>query len=735
MTRDAQDGPGGYNSTDGRYIEFPPPAELPDGPLEVELFRDAAMEAARNAAEHAFARQFSLIDGVVGAVTSGLNWAGSMVGPLRDPQKQHFTEEILLEARRKRADTIEPRVDALLTALKTPETCFGFARLLSDVIGYPATQYANAYQTYMQAENRWAIDLINALPPARLAPALSGLVRPWLFDPHRTWFFEPALQAFLEAPYGDLRHLDGDVPVGERVPMELGFDPMRMMRGEMSMAEMLKSAEKMRSKARKLQTADDTRGQDVSDHLGVRVTNAEVDAMGEVGSDLLRRAREKKGFGWQQAGIFLAEGLRRGLTPRANALPDRIWAAYVCEHGPLIDRALGLSNDTSTRHGFEAKHAMAMLRRLPRLPQRTKDVVFRTALSKKKAGRADAQRLLRGTPGLIGRLAKEGRKKALDTRIQAAACLGFSGDKGAVPALEEMMANESTRNGQNAILAALGRLGADTTRYAPDRSALIAEAEAVFDKAYPEKQRWLAHVDLPDLRFADGTLAPVTLGPWFLRLAAELGLPEGGPLLDLRLGELGRDSRKAMGQAALSAFVEYDTLRWEDLQSSAERPRLIAKMYEEYVELFDWETGWLQKNDPDRAKRRREKLDWSTYRDQVSEARIQKFLKEKQNWEPYLHSANDAKGVLGLARSLAPGAAKKALRGYLGPHARRTAQAKAIMQLYASFGGKPVVSELMRIAGAQKQKGLRQHAMDLLEDLGAPYIPEPDGDGPPTEKE
>ena len=723
MTRDGRDGPGGYTATDGQFIEFPPPAELPDGPLEVELFRDAAMDAARNAAEHAFARQFSLIDGVVGAVTSGLKWAGGMVGPLSDPRKQHFTEEVLLEARRKRADTIEPRVDALLTALRTPETCFGFARLLSEVIGYPATQYANAYQTYMHAENRWAIDLINALPPARLAPALSGLVRPWLFDPHRTWFFEAALQAFLEAPYGDLRHLDGDVPVGERVPVELGFDPMRMMRGEMSMAEMLKTAQKMRSTARKLQAADDTRGQDVSDHLGVTVSNAEVDAMGDVGSDLLRRARETKGFGWQPAGIFLAEGLRHGLTPRADALPDRIWAAYVCEHGGLIDRALGLSNDTSTRHGFETKHAMALLRKLPRLPQRAKDVVFRTALAKKKAGRADAQRLLRGTPGLLGRLAKEGRKKSLDTRLQAAACLGFSGDKKAVPALEDMLSTETTRRGQNAILSALDRLGVTTKDHAPDRDALIAEAEAVFDAPYHEKQRWLADLDLPDLFFADGMQAPVTVGPWLLRLAAELNLPSGGPLLDLRLAHLHKNSRIALGRAALEAFVDHDTLRWQDLQGPSGRPRLLEKMYREYSDLFDWETGWLGQHDPDRATRRREKQSWDTFRDTVTDSRIRKFVKEKQNWEPYVHSANDAKGVLGLARHVTPGAVKEVLAGYLGPHARRTAQAKAVMQLYANFGGKPVIRELTRIAETQKQKGLRAEAIDLLEDLGAPYQP------------
>ncbi len=723
MSEQPSDGPNGYTATGGRYVETPTLAELPDAPLDVEVFRDAATAAARIAAEHAFTRQFSLIDGVVGAATSGLKWANGLIGPLSDPRKQHFTEEILLEARKKRADTVEARVDALLTALKSPETCFAFARLLSEVIGYPATQYANAYQTYMQAENRWAIGLINSLPPARLAPALSGLVRPWLFDPHRTWFFEPALQGFLEAPYADLRHLDGDVPVGEPVPMELGFDPLRLMRGEMSMSEMLKAAQKMQSTARKLQAADDSRGKDVSDHLGVKVTNADVDVMGEVGSDLLRRAREVKGFGWQPAGVFLAEGLRHRLTARANALPDRVWSKYIAEHGHLLDRALGISNDSSSQHDFQPKHAMALLRRLPKLPQRTKDVVFRTALGKKKSGRADAQRLLRRTPGLLGRLAKEGRKKSLDNRLQAAACLGFSGDKHAVAVLEDMLASEGTRRGQNAILFALGRLGAKAKHYAPDREALIAEAEAVFDKPYNEKQRWLADLELPELVFSDGTETPITLGPWMVRLAADLGQPQGGPLLDLRLAALDQPSRNALGAAALQAFYGHDTLRWQDMQGPGERPRLIAKMYEEYAAHFDWETGWLAQHGPDRAKQRRQKLDWPTFRDQVTDTRIAKFIDEKAKWEPYLQSANEAKGILGLATALPGRPVKKVLAAYLKEHARRTAQAKAVMELYAAIGGKPVIAELNRIAGTQKQKGLRTHAIDLLDDMGVPFLP------------
>lgn len=723
MTLDTQDGPGGYRATDGRFIETPPLAALPDGRLDVERFRDAAMQAARDAAEHAFTRQFSLIDGAIGAATSGLKWASDLVGGLGEPRQQHFTEEILFEARRKRAETVETRVDALLAALQTPETCFTFARRLSDVIGFPATQYANAYQTYMQAENRWAIELIHALPPARLAPALSGLVRPWLFDAHRTWFFEPALQTFLEGPHGDLRHLDGDVPVGEPVPVDLGFDPARMMRGEMSMAEMLNTAQKMRATARKIQASDETRGQDVSDHLGVTVTNADVDAMGEVGSDLLSRARERKRFGWQPAGVFLAEGLGRGLTPRADALPDRIWAPYIAEHGRLLDRALGISSDTSTRPGFDPKHAMALMRRLPCLPQRAKDVVFRIALSKKKSGRADAQRLLRGTPGLVGRLAKEARKKSVDTRIQAAACLGHSGDKAAIAALEDMLRNEKTRQGQNAALAALQTLGADVARHIPAPDALIAEAEAVFNTPYPKGQRWLADLDLPDLMFDDGTPAPVTLAPWLMRLAAELGLPEGGPHLNLRLTHLAKDSRRALAKAALSGFVAHDTLRWEDMTGSAHRPRLLEQMYREYAELFDWETGYLKDNYPDQYARRRDKLDWPTFRDQMTEGQIATFLKEKRNWEPYVQSANDAKGILGLARGLAARDIRPTLQAYLQDHARRGAQSKALMTLYAGFGGKRVIRDLMRIAETQKQKGLRAHGVDLLEDLGVAYTP------------
>ncbi|MEL7025846.1 MAG: hypothetical protein AAGO57_01270 [Pseudomonadota bacterium] len=713
----------GFTATDGRYIETPKPTELPDGPLDIERFRNAASEAARHAAERAFERQFSLIDGAIGAATSGLKWAAGLAGQLNIPQNQHFTEEVLFEARRKRASSVEPRVDALLTALRDPKTCFEFARRLSDIIGFPATRYANAYQTYMQAENRWAIELVEALPPARLAPALSGLVRPWLFDPYRTWFFEPALQRFLESPHGDLRHLDGDVPIGEPAPpINLGFDPLRMISGEMSMGDMIKAAKKMHSASRARQAADDTRGRDVSEHLGVTVTNAEVDAMGDVGTDLLHRAREKKRFGWQPAGVFLAEGLRNGLSPRAAALPDRVWAPYIAEHGALLDRALGISKDASANTSSEPRHAMALMRKLPALPQRSKDAVFRIALGKKKSGRADAQRLLRGTTGLIGRLAKEGQKKALDKRLQAAACLGFTKDKAAIPALENMLVGEKNRVAENTILSSLQALGANVNAYAPDQDALVAEAEAVFDAAYPKDQQWLADLDLPELYFATGKQAPVTLGPWLLRLAADLGSPKGGPLLTLRLAHLSKTSRIDLATAVLSGWTAYDAFRWDALDPVTDRNRLVPHAYREYRHVYEVETEFYRTHDPERFARRRPVRSLEDYASTLTEAGIQKFIADRMKWGPYPNSGHAARGVLALTKVLPVGEIKRTLRSYINDHSRRTAQIQALMDLISSYPGKTPVIELTGLADQLSQKTLRAHAINTLEDMGVTYL-------------
>ena len=740
MSENPPDSHEGYTASDGRYVETPPLRELPDGDVDLERWREPARRSAREAAERSYSRPFSHINHMLDAVGNPFqkHIEASMAHlRVRDVRR---AEDILMAARRKREETADAAADALIDALATPEGAGRFRSLLADVVGFGPVSYANGYATYMEHENPWVMPLLAALPPARLAPALGSLVPHYVFDPYRTWFHEPALEAFLHGPHSDLRHLEGDHPARDPVKSEPIFDFRAFMAGDMSVGEVLKNANQFRRTARAARGDGKEEAREMSQMLGVDVSPSDIDDMGVVATDLRRELKEKRLAAVPMpAGAFLVSALRGQLTPRAAAIPPDVWASYVATHLERLDRALGLEKGPGKGFAYEVKRTTAMMRYLPATPKRHVDALFRVALGKKKSGRADAQRLLRGTPGLLKRLAKEGAKRALDTRLQAAACLGYSGDKGAVPVLEEMLRSETSRIGQNACLTALQRLGADVAAHAPDQAALITEAEAVFDAPYPETQHWLADVDLPDLTFTDGTSAPVTLGPWLLRLAAELGLPEGGPLLDLRLDALARDSRRALGQTALTAFVGRDTLRWEDLQSPAERQRLLARMYEEYVELFDWETGWLRQHDPERAKRRREKLSWERFRDSRSDAHIAEFLRQKRNWEPYLHSANDAKGILGLARCLTPGAVKKVLRGYLGPHARRTAQAKAVMSLYASFGGGAVIAELSRIATEQPQKGLRAHAVDCLENLGVTFHPpdaEPDTvvEGPDRKK-
>ncbi len=733
MSEHPSDSPAGYTATSGKFIATPEIGPLPDHVVDLVAFRGPALRSAQAAASKSFSRPFFYFYNSFDHVGNKMAEMAAKVSGLKDPKDYRRAEEILMAARSHKEGAAGQAVEALFAALETPQGAYQFRRLLAEVVGFGPVSYANGYVTYMEHEHPWVMPLLDALPPARLAPALASLVPHYIFDPYRTWFYEPALAAFLTGPHGDLRHLEGPTPVRDPIKSEPPFDIKALMSGGTSVWDAAKIAKKLRGIGKAARGDPDDEAREMSQMLGVTVSPKDIDDMGLVGDELRKTLHEARAASLLiPEGGFAVAALREGLTPRAEALPSRLWAPYLAQHFDRFDRALGLEKGPGKGFAYEPKHATAMLRHLPASPARYKDALFRMALGAKKSGRDDAQRLLRGTTGLLGRLAKEGRKKSLDTRIQAAACLGFSGDKQAITVLEDMLADEATHKGQNAILGALGRLGADTRSHAPDRDALISEAEAVFDAAYPEKLRWLADVDLPKLVFVDGSETPVTLGPWFLRLAADLGLPQGGPILDLRLAALAPDSRKALGQAALAAFFAYDTLRWQDMQGPAERPRLLAKMYAEYAEIFDWETGWLRQHDPDRANRRREKLEWPQFRDQITEAKIAKFAGDKAKWEPYLHSANDAKGILGLATGLPRSTIKTVLSAYLGPHVRRTAQAKAVMDLYATKASKPVVAELPRIATEQKQKGLRTHAINLLEDLGVPFLPpdpEPDALG------
>lgn len=723
------DSPAGYTACDGRFIETPLRRVLPDAPIDLEPFRAGALRSAKAAAECAYGRAFSHLNHMLDHAENPMARAVKSIVGSDDPKNHRRTEDILMAARDHRKSRTEQTVEALFAALETPSGCAHFRARLADVIGFGPVNYANGYASYMAHEHPWVLPLSAALPPARLAPALASLVPAGIFDPHRTWFFEPALESFLLGPHGDLRHLEGTTPVRDPLKSEPIFDIKALMTGGTSLIEAAKLAQKLSKIAQTAPSEATKEAREISKMLGVRVSAKDIDEMGHIGQDLRRRLNETRAARLPMpAGGFAAFALRDGLTPRAAALPTRVWAPYVASHLARFDCALGLVKGPDKGFDYQAKHAVALLRHLPATPARYKDALFRLALGKKKSGRADAQRLLRGTPGLVGRLSKEARKAARDTRLQAAACLGHAGDKAAIRVLEDMLSDTDDRLVQNAALDALRHLGADLGQFAPDRAALIAEAEAVFDTPYPDPQRWLADLDLPNLAFADDTPAPVTLAPWLMRLAAELDIPQGGVLLDVRLAHLNRPSRKRLAETALNSFTRHDTLRWEDMTAPEHRPRLFEKMYLEYVEFFDWETDHLRTTYPEKAARRRDKLNWPTFRDQITEPQIAKFLKEKRNWEPYVASANDAKGILGLARALSPGAIKPTLSAYLGTHARRNAQAKAVMQLYASFGSKKVIEDLTRIAQTQKQKGLRDHAIDLLDDLCAPFqAPPPDG--------
>ncbi len=714
------DGQKGYTATDGAFVAIPPPAELPDGKIDLDAYRAEARATAARAASRSYEGLFLTLEGVVDNRHVEFPFA-----PLGIKLYRRI-EDLLFKARAHREATAEANADALIDCLASPETAGRFQALLPAVLGFTPPTYANGYASFMERENPWLMRLLDVLPPARLAPALAGGLFSSIFDPYRSIFHEPALKRFLESTHGDLRHLEGN---GELIHarFDAGIDIRDYM--NFGTVEAMKTAALIRHRLKGIKVDRPPPEPTVSKALGIDLAEGELKSFGTIGIYIERAAHELMLRAPKpERGAFLAYHLRHGGHGLAQVPTAALWP-YLAERLDIIDIALGLT-DIEDDHGYQPHFAAKLLRQLPATPSRYKDALYRMALGKKRSGRLDAQRLLTGATGLLPRLEKSLNARTRDERLQAALCLGRTGNTQAIPILQTRLTGEKNTEVINAGLTALRTLGTDITAHGPDRAALIEEAKTGLGKPLPEKRAFLADLDLPDLTFADGTPAPLELGPWLVRYAADLGLPSNNELLNLRLAHLSKSSRTALARAALDGWIRNDTLRWDEIAFSTHRALFLPGMYETYLSLHDLGIHWHRhrfvsgKPPKTRAEHARD----------ITEAEIRDFLRGKTTWGVYVNSSYDAKGALALCSALPVGEVQKTLRFYLRHHGGRGPQSKALMSLLASRDGKTPIRELTRIASMQKQKGLRQHAADLLNDLGH-AVPAPREPGQPKDRE
>ncbi|MEM6636156.1 MAG: hypothetical protein AAF667_09715 [Pseudomonadota bacterium] len=705
----------GYRATDGTFVAVPPTPALPDGEVDLDRFRGAARKSAAKAAERSFSQLFD-------ALEQSYHTPDAM--PLKlaisalSSRIFRRIEDILFEARAHRLAHAGQHADALIDCLGSPDTAGDFQSLLPRVLGFPPLTYANGYASWMERENPWVMRLLEGLPPAWLVPALSGGLGGHLFDHFRPIFHEPGLLGFLESPVGDLRHLEGSAALNHN-RVDLGIDIKGIMTGGTS--EALKATLVLRRRAAKMKKDRPPSEPEVSEALGVKLAEGELDRLGPMGSLIERAARETKPQAVQPArGTFLAYHLRFGSrTSGLMRVPQHALWPYLATRLDILDKAFGLDGEAKVDHGYQPQFATEILRRLPKTPERYKDVLYRLAVGKKRLGRLNAQRLLKGAEGLLPRLEKSLNARGKEERLQAARCLGQTGNRAAIKPIQARLSREKNAEVQNACLASLGSLGVKIRAFGPDRAALVQEAKTGLGKPLPETRAFLADLYLPDLKFHDGTPAPLELGPWLLRYGADMGMPARNALLNLRTAHLDRASRIALARAVLDGWVRHDTLRWTDISFETHRALFAREMYKIYLDIHGLEANWYRhryvpgappKSPADHAK-------------DISEAEIKEFLRCRKNWGLYVNSAYDAKGALALVGALPVGEVRDTLLRYLKDHTARGPQIKALMSLLASYAGKAPVRELCLIADSQKQKSIKQHAIDLLDDLGHGYAP------------
>lgn len=702
-----------YIATEGTSVPVRPLLALPDGNVDLNQFRQSAHASAVQAAETSYSRLFDTLDQSFHEQEVLPQWAHDN---LSAPVWRRI-ESILIQARKHRQTTAKNNAEALINCLASPETAGAFQSLLPSVLGFPPLSYANGYTSLMERENSWVLRLLASLPPARLVPAVSGGLNGHLFDPFRPFFHEPSLIAFLNGPFGDLRHFEESAPLNHN-RVDLGISFKDVIGGS---KDTLKALHTLRRQLAKMKKENPPSEPIVSKALGVELNAGELEQFGMMGSLIERAARETRPIQRSAPhGAFLAYYLRYGGSKSGlTRLPDHVLGPYLAERFDIIDLAFGLDDETGVDHGYQPHFAAELLRHLPKTPNRYKDALYRMALGEKRSGRTDAQRLLGDAQGLLPRLEKSLNARGKDERLQAALCLGRSGDKAALPLLKARIAMEKNVEVKNTCLAALKTLGFDIKGFGLDRVALIEEAKAGLGKPLHKKRVFLADLDLPDLAFDDGTLAPLELAPWLVRYAADMGLPSRNELLNLRLSHLQKSSRVALARAVLDGWVRHDTLMWKETSFKTHRALFLPGMYKTYLCIHDlgihWHRHRYMPGKPPKTP--------AQHAANISPAEVKEFLREKTTWGGYVNSSYDAKGALALCSALPVGDTRKTLSHYLKHHSARGPQIKALMTVLAGYPGKTPITVLTKIADAQKQKSLKQHAIDLLADLSHPYAP------------
>ncbi len=373
-----------------------------------------------------------------------------------------------------------------------------------------------------------------------------------------------------------------------------------------------------------------------------------------------------------------------------------IWP-YFAEHPDLLVARL-TPGDDDIRWDFAFDRALGILRAFPVAPTAVLPRLGELALSGGKGLRAAAQGILRSHPG-ARRLGEQGlSEKKAEIRASAAAWLARIGDPAAVPALRAVLAKERKEAVRAALLSALEALGDDISAdVAPD--VLFAEATKGLTGQVPrELERWFPFGQLPEARWADGTVVPAELLRWWVVLACALKDPSGEGLFARYVSMLDPESRKALGSFVLSAWIAQDTIHPPVEASRGFAEDEAPRRYESHQ--------WMAQAYP---------RDYASLAEMSVEDHYNALFRQHQG--QYLASAVKEKGLLALTVGMPGSDLAAAAQHYFRGNKGRRAQAEALVRALAANGDQAAVQLLLAVSRRFSQRSVQEVAAGLAQDL------------------
>lgn len=362
--------------------------------------------------------------------------------------------------------------------------------------------------------------------------------------------------------------------------------------------------------------------------------------------------------------------------------PQALWP-YLAENFDVLDHALGISsNETFT---LDHVRAIKCLAAMPKTPMRYLGALLDVATGERKAGKAEARKMLADVAQVDDRLVTLLDDTRQMIRAGAAEWLGTRQTTQAIPAIKKRLKKEKSELAKAAMLTALQQLGEPLDAYVGP-TALLREADAGLKKAKFDKLAWLQLDHLPATKFKNGKKVPADVLRWWIYLGFKLKQSGGNALFDIYLDQLDPASAAAFSEWIFDGWIAYDTAVPSDAEANAHAEKHADQTYKMYLR---WD---------------------KTFTRERAFAQLRREIKSN-----YLNSGAATKGILGFATRVPAQIAAAKTTAYLRNHGSRTSQASSLLEVLARKGDPVSLQVVIAAATRLKQKGVQAFAGELVQ--------------------